>query len=134
MSTSKRARRDAGFTLVEILIALVILSVGLLALEAMGIGAMRLVNKAQRQTALTQIATSQLEESVVRLRNGWAVTQGTVPVSGGTMRTQLAPLGGGVTQVSVTVIPDADRGMISANDSIRLSANVFNPPAAPVAP
>ena len=134
MTTSKRARRDAGFTLVEILIALVILSVGLLALEAMGIGAMRLVNKAQRQTALTQIATSQLEESVVRLRNGWGVSQGTIPVEGGSMRTQVAALGGGVTAVTVTVIPEADRGIIAPNDSIRLSANVFNPPAAPVAP
>ncbi len=59
-----------GFTLIEVLIAMVVLAVGLLALESMAIGASRSIATANRMTEYTLIASQQLETVQERLRNG----------------------------------------------------------------
>ena len=59
----------AGFTLVEVLIAMVVLAVGLLALESLAIGASRSIATANRMTEYTLIASQQLETVQERLRN-----------------------------------------------------------------
>ena len=58
-----------GFTLIEVLIAMVILAVGLLALEAMAIGASRSIAAANRMTEYTLIASQQLETVLAQARN-----------------------------------------------------------------
>jgi prepilin-type N-terminal cleavage/methylation domain-containing protein len=61
VKTERGPRGEAGFTLIEVLAAMVILSVGLLALEALGIGAARSVASADRQTRYTAVATRVME-------------------------------------------------------------------------
>lgn len=63
-------RGRGGFTLVEVLIAMVVLAVGLLALEAMAIGASRSIATANRMTEYTLIASQQLEATQERVRSG----------------------------------------------------------------
>lgn len=73
MSTEPRVRRSqAGFTLIEVLVAMVILSVGLLGLEALGIGAARAVTRASNQTRYTEVASGWLNRELATLRAGTA--------------------------------------------------------------
>ncbi|HVH13692.1 MAG TPA: prepilin-type N-terminal cleavage/methylation domain-containing protein [Longimicrobium sp.] len=72
----KRPSRREGFTLIEVLIAMVILAVGLLAVEAMGIGAARLVARADRQSEFTALATADLEAALNQFRTTGAVGGG----------------------------------------------------------
>jgi prepilin-type N-terminal cleavage/methylation domain-containing protein len=58
-----------GFTLIEVLIAMVVLAVGLLALESMAIGASRSIATANRMTEYTLIASQQLETTQERARS-----------------------------------------------------------------
>jgi type IV pilus modification protein PilV len=67
---------EAGFTLIEVLVAMVILAVGLLGVEALGIGAARSVVKAEDQTRLATAATRVMEERQREVRSGGAITTG----------------------------------------------------------
>lgn len=62
------ARGTAGFTLVEVLVAMVILALGLLGLEALGIGAARSIALAERQSGFAVIASDSLESAMHQLR------------------------------------------------------------------
>jgi len=64
----------AGFTLVEVLVAMVILAVGLLGLEALGIAAARANVQAQHRSLLSARATQVLEDRVRQVRT----TQGPI--------------------------------------------------------
>ena len=61
------ARR--GFTLIEVLIALVLLAVGLLALQALGVSAARSTAWAERNSRAAALATRYLEEALLDLRH-----------------------------------------------------------------
>ena len=63
-------RRDAGFTLIEVLIAMVILSVGLLALEGLSVSAARTTASSSRRSRYAEVATDTLERTLSRLREG----------------------------------------------------------------
>jgi prepilin-type N-terminal cleavage/methylation domain-containing protein len=60
----------SGFTLVEVLVAMVILAVGLLGLEALGIGVARSLSLAQRQSQYATLASDSLESALHQLRRG----------------------------------------------------------------
>ncbi len=62
-------RAPNGFTLIEVLIAMIILAVGLLGLEALAIGAARSVANAQHRTVLAAAATQEMEIRVQAIRN-----------------------------------------------------------------
>ncbi len=81
-----------GFTLVEVLVAMVILAIGLLALEAMGIGAARAVARADIQSEYTAVATDRMEQALSLIRQG-------DPVTG---------LSAGLTGASVTTLVDEE--------------------------
>lgn len=61
-------RSDAGFTLIEVLVAMLVLAVGLLGVQALGIGAVRSVVRADAQTELAAIATAttEVEQQAIR--------------------------------------------------------------------
>jgi prepilin-type N-terminal cleavage/methylation domain-containing protein len=128
VSSDAARRPQGGFTIIEVLIALVILAVGLLALEAMGIGAARLVRRAELQSEFTTAATAQLEQTVGLIRaDGNPAANQVTAIPGGSMRTQTAAAGvapGQLWTVTVTVTPTASNVM-AASDSIRLSTNVY---------
>jgi prepilin-type N-terminal cleavage/methylation domain-containing protein len=64
LQARRRVRGQDGFTLIEVLIAMVILAVGLLGLEALGIGAARLVGRAERQGDYINAASTRLEATM----------------------------------------------------------------------
>jgi prepilin-type N-terminal cleavage/methylation domain-containing protein len=58
----------AGSTLIEVLVAMVILAIALLALEALGIRAARSISLADRQSRYVTIASDSLESALHQLR------------------------------------------------------------------
>lgn len=60
-ATARNARRRAGFTLVELLVAITLLSVGALALASLSAVVMRNLNGAAQQTIAATIAQSRFE-------------------------------------------------------------------------
>lgn len=67
-SDPRRPHDEAGFTLIEVLIAMIILAVGLLALEALGIAAATSVNNADQKSELTIAATDVMEATIQEVR------------------------------------------------------------------
>jgi prepilin-type N-terminal cleavage/methylation domain-containing protein len=103
-----------GFTLVEVLVAMVILAIGLLALEAMGIGAARAVARADLQSEYTALATDRMEQAISLIRQGNAVAGLDGTVGGATVTTAVAQAAAGTRQsytVTVTVTPISSAGM-----------------------
>jgi prepilin-type N-terminal cleavage/methylation domain-containing protein len=97
-------RGREGFTLVEVLVAMVILAVGLLALEALGIGAARAVARADLQSEYTSLATARMEETLLRIRQGLPQNEGVQQVGNTTVTTLVdeTPVGTR-TQYTVTI-------------------------------
>lgn len=129
-----RGGARGGFTLIEVLIALVILSVGLLGLEALGIGAARMVNLAQRESEWAALGTQHLEATLADLREAGAADstglfvdvddrENDVRVSVSTV-TLNADTGQRRHDVTVTIIPE-DRGWVGPQDSIRMVGSVI---------
>lgn len=136
---SARAQTEGGFTLIEVVIAMVILSVGLLALEALGIYASRMVARAQRESMYVANATSYLETVSGQIRTGQAITALTpVPLSDGAVLTwQAQPTSATLSRVQVKVVPPARStdphaaaAVMTHADSLVLSVDVFVPPPA----
>lgn len=103
------ARTDrGGFTLIEVLIAMVVLAVGLLALESMAIGASRSIATANRMTEYTLIASQRLETVQERIRSGLPAQSGVeVLANGTTVQTvvQQNVQSGTLWTITVTVTP-----------------------------
>jgi len=104
----------AGFSLIEVLIAMVILAVGLLAIEAMAIGASRMVAGGDRNTEYALLATQRLETQLMRVRTTTLNPQASDSTVNG-VRVQVVPTstavagvaasGGTLWTISVTVTP-----------------------------
>lgn len=131
--TTDRARGagEDGFTLIEVLIAMVILSVGLLGLEALGVGASRMVNRAERQGALVAVASDTLERTLSRIRTsanpaGLAdSTQSFLTSRNDTIRISITGVGTRLRTVNVTAIPSPSSVVLRRADSLRITGNVF---------
>lgn len=77
MRTEQRVRSEAGFTLIEVLAAMLVLAIGLMGLQALGIGAARSIVRADHQTELAAIATATIEAQQQAIRhNPGAITTG----------------------------------------------------------
>lgn len=99
-----------GFTLVEVLVAMVILAIGLLALEAMGIGAARAVVRADLQSEYTALATDRMERALSLIRQNQAVAGLDTVTPEATLTAVVAQAAAGTRQsftVTVTVTPTA---------------------------
>jgi Tfp pilus assembly protein PilV len=112
-------------TLIEVMIALVILAVGLLSLEALGIGASRMVNRAARQSQYVAMATDTLEQYIGRIRAGETVSSRSGSLPGGATMQVGVTTSGRLQTVTVSVRPPAGSRLLAARDSFRISANVY---------
>jgi len=122
-------RGSAGFTLIEVLIAMVILSVGLLALESMGIGAARMAARADARTSYTAIASDTLEGTLNRIKAGNGATGTTTYThksGAGVSLTVANSVAGSMKlwSVSVTVSPAAS-SVLKSYDAVTVSSNVL---------
>ncbi len=134
-------RDDAGFTLIEVLVAMVILAVGLLGLEALGIGASRAVNRAERTSAFAFVASDTLERTLGRIRRGDPVSDGTTTtvirpgdsqrliedtlrITIATTQVSTSPARN-LRTVSVTVVPDPSSSVLARRDSLRVVGYVY---------
>lgn len=61
---------QGGFTLIEVLVAMLILAVGLLGLEALGIGAARSLAAAENKSEIVAMGTGAMERAQRTLRQG----------------------------------------------------------------
>jgi len=84
-------RGNEGFTLIEVTIAMVILAVGLLSLEALGIGAARVVTLSEKQGRYATLAASTMET----MRNDIRAAPAALPIN----QTTYVLLAGGDTAV-----------------------------------
>ena len=87
-----------GFTLIEVLIAMVILAVGLLGLEALGIRAVRTVATAKKQSEYAVLASSRIERARYQISSNPAVV---------TTGTETVTMTGGVVNVATQVTSPA---------------------------
>jgi prepilin-type N-terminal cleavage/methylation domain-containing protein len=129
----RRPSGREGFTLIEVLVALVILAVGLLALEALGIGAARMVSRAQVQDELTQAAAAELETALHEIRESTtpvASYSRTVSVPRGSLQVSATPTS--VSSIStrydvvVTAVPTGTGTSPLSIDTLRLSSSVVH--------
>lgn len=139
MATEPSPRADAGFSLIEVLIAMIILSVGLLALEALGIGAARSVRRAQVQSDYATTAQDLMERTLVRASQAptTAITDTSYTGAGGERVFRTATFvsipgttrtGGGTLSnwtITVRVLPPTNLGVLAASDSVRVVSNVI---------
>ena len=134
MDTERAPRSDAGFTLIEVLIAMIILAVGLLALESLGIGAAASVRRADVRTTYTAMATDELETALNELNRSPVVVQGTDRTNAAGVRvvrtvatTQVAGTTFTLYTVRVRVLPPSTgRGAVLSSDSVVLTSNVVH--------
>ena len=141
MATEPAPRADAGFSLIEVLIAMIILSVGLLALESMAIGAARAVRRAAVQSNYTAIAQDLLERTMVRIVQAPTVAIADTSYTGtsgervsrtasavsipGTTRGGVAGTTLSNWTITVKVLPPTSLGVLAASDSVKVVSNVI---------
>jgi type IV pilus assembly protein PilV len=134
-ASSEARRRDGGFSLIEVLIAMVILAVGLLGLEAMGVSAGKLSARADRRSLYAVAATDAMEKMLGTLREGngaAGTTTFTVKNAAGTSLADgsvIVASGGSTTSpaltrwdVTVRVIPKSSADLA---DSVNVSSSVI---------
>ncbi|HEX6925331.1 MAG TPA: prepilin-type N-terminal cleavage/methylation domain-containing protein [Longimicrobiaceae bacterium] len=77
MPTEKRMQAEGGFTLIEVLAAMLVLAIGLMGLQALGIGAARSIVRADFQSEAAAAATTAMEARQQSIRaNPGAVATG----------------------------------------------------------
>lgn len=105
------ARGRDGFSIIEVLAAMIILAVGLMALQAMAIGAAQRTAAANRQMAFTLIAGEHLEQDLATFESG-GMPQSRQPTraDGVPVAIVVTPTVDVVTavQIAVTVTPPED--------------------------
>jgi prepilin-type N-terminal cleavage/methylation domain-containing protein len=120
------ASRD-GFTLIEVLVAMVILAVGLLGLEALGIHAVRATAQADRTTRAAAVGMQHLEGAIQELRRTPPKAPGTLDVTANGYRVQRgvcysrdAIVASHVTALVYVVVTPPSRGAASPRpDTLR---------------
>lgn len=128
MRTDQAARRpEAGFTLIEVLAAMIILAVGLLGLEALGIGAARMITVADRQSDYATLASDSLESALHQLRRGSVPTQFCLTLARGDKLSRTVTFPNASTgRVTVRAIPNQQSYSAPTSD-FEVASSVFLP-------
>lgn len=122
---------EDGFTLIEVLVAMLILAFGLLGLEALGIGAARSVAMADRQSEFATIAATALEDALEELRSGVVPEQFCEDIAFGAQLSRRVSLANAnQPEVIVQVIPDANDS-VSLTETFEVRSSYFSPTAFP---
>ncbi|HEU0077998.1 MAG TPA: prepilin-type N-terminal cleavage/methylation domain-containing protein [Longimicrobiaceae bacterium] len=120
-------RSRDGFTLIEVLIAMLILSVGLLGLEALGIGASRMIVRAEKESRASTLAATYLENGLAEAKADPTPTSScTVPAGSDTICVAIDSIAGvsNTRRVTVTVKPGAGAVKI---EEFEVSSTVYDP-------
>lgn len=97
---------EGGFTLIEVTVSLILLAVGLLGLQSLGVSAVRLASLAERNTRAAEVAITHLEDGVHELRQGTVPEQYCTTLSNGDVVSRAVVMtSGSLSQVTVTVTP-----------------------------
>ena len=116
-------RQSQGFTLIEVMIALIILAVGLLALMTMQIVSIRANAFSSEMTYASMLAQSRLEQ----LRN---MDYASIPPTAGPITDVIIPGGATTKGISYTVLRDVDDDFPAADmKTITLTINWTGSPA-----
>ena len=122
------ARSRDGYTLIEVLIAMLILSVGLLGLESLGIGASRMIVRAEKESRASTMAATYLESGLAAAKaNPTARSSCTVPASGtDTVCVAIAAITGVSNTRRVTVTVKPRQGAVKV-EHFAVSSTVYDP-------
>lgn len=125
---------EAGFTLIEVLTAMIILAVGLLGLEALGIGAARSITMADRQSGYATLTADSLESALHQLRSGGVPDQFCFVFDRGDRLSRAVDFPtGSMARVTVTAIPDPS-SFSAPPRNFQVTSTVFLPLAPGTAP
>jgi prepilin-type N-terminal cleavage/methylation domain-containing protein len=130
--SDRRRAGEEGFTLIEVMAAMVILAIGLLALEALGIGAARSVTLAERQSNHATIASDSLESALDQLRRSVMPRQacnGDLKFGDRLSRT-VTVAGPQLVRVNVRVIPNPN-SINAPSTPFEVSSSLYLPNGAP---
>lgn len=133
MRTDRRGTGEAGFTLIEVLAAMVIVAIGLLGVQALGIGAARSVVRADLQSEVAALATATIEarQQAIRQNPAGTPTGEACDTDAGSgidlcvnveKRTTTPSLAAGSARVTVRAIHPR-----MVQDTFRISSYVYDP-------
>lgn len=127
-----RLRSRDGFTLIEVLAAMMILTVGLLGLEALGIGASRLIVRAEKESRVSTLAARSLEQGLLQVRTNPAVGYSCAEQDPGrdTVCVAVETVAGAANTRRVTVTVRAKRGAVPIEPFV-MSSTVYDPASIP---
>jgi type IV pilus modification protein PilV len=129
-------RGQAGFTLVEIIVALLLLAIGLLGVEALALNASRMMARAEKQTIWMGVAADTLERTVAQIREGSLTVAPSTPqtyqlTGGDTVRLAVSNAdisnsspGAKLWTVQVSVYPNRRGTLLQRSDSIGMVSSV----------
>lgn len=103
-------RREGGFTLIEVLIAMVLLAVGLLALQGLGVMAIQTLGFADRGSRGAAMASEYLEDGLRSLRNDLVPRSFSCTVNGDVLTREVDTTNPNLPRVTVTVTPEPRGG------------------------
>lgn len=119
-----------GFSLVEVVVAMVIVAVGLLALQGLGIAAARAVSIADRQTEYARVMTDSLDSAIRQLRQGMVPGEFCLETPHGARISRAIDLGSArLATVSIAVIPPSDdsAAILTMESAVFLPATLVGP-------
>ena len=121
---------ENGFTLIEVLVAMVILAIGLLGIEALAIGSARSVALAERQSSYAVLAADSLESAMHQLRQGIVPTQFCQNGLrfGDRLSRSVDMSDGQLPSVTVRVLPSGST-LTAAVDTFSVTSSLFVTPA-----
>lgn len=118
-----------GFTLIEVLVAMIILAVGLLGLEALSIGAARSISLASKQSRFATVASDSLESALSQLRAGQLPTAfcTDLPPGGEKLSRAVSVATPTLPVVTVSVVPNSGAAVVARPYVLRSSLYLPTP-------